>query len=363
MCSRVSPGPTKVRRVRQSTALTLVLFVIGDGAVEPSEPMPGVAKLVGKLSDLHPAEPKSTIERFGAERTTQGTGQPVLAGLMRERCQVLAQPQSMPSAFFGRYRLMAIDGTVFNTPDTTANAARVWAQQQSIWTRRLSAGALCALGRVWQPCGGRAGDRAATTSRKCMGRTACLSRLVPTCWCWWTQASPRAAFSSTCASARAHVLGALEAGAWEHLSQQRRLADGSVLAWVVPRDLAQAHYPVRRGMWVRIISYRVTDERLGEVGKVYRLVTTLLNPRVAPALDADCACIMSAGKSNWSSMRSKRTSEPNARSCAPRRRKGCARNSTVSSWRIMPCASCWRKRRWRPNWTLIASVLPKDSLN
>jgi hypothetical protein len=40
---------------------------------------------------------------------------------------------------------------------------------------------------------------------------------------------------------------------------------------------------VRRGRWVRIISYRVTDARLGEVGKVYRLVTTLLNPRVAPA--------------------------------------------------------------------------------
>jgi hypothetical protein len=38
-------------------------------------------------------------------------------------------------------------------------------------------------------------------------------------------------------------------------------------------------------MWVRLISYRVTDERLGEVGKVYRLVTTLLNPRVAPALE------------------------------------------------------------------------------
>jgi uncharacterized damage-inducible protein DinB len=36
-------------------------------------------------------------------------------------------------------------------------------------------------------------------------------------------------------------------------------------------------------MWVRIISYRVTDERLGEVDKVYRIVTTLLNPRLAPA--------------------------------------------------------------------------------
>jgi len=84
---------------------------------------------------------------------------------------------------------------------------------------------------------------------------------------------------------RAHLLGALEAGAWEHLSHQRRLADGSVLAWVGPTCPSSAHYPVRRGMWVRIISYRVTDERLGEVGKVYRLVTTLLNPRVAPALE------------------------------------------------------------------------------
>ena len=42
------PWSTKVRRVRLSTALTLVLFVIGDGAVEPSQPMPGVAKPGGQ---------------------------------------------------------------------------------------------------------------------------------------------------------------------------------------------------------------------------------------------------------------------------------------------------------------------------
>src|SRR2546430_1483154 len=83
---------------------------------------------------------------------------------------------------------------------------------------------------------------------------------------------------------RAHALGALETGAWEQLAHQRRLADGSVLAWVGPTRPSHARYPLRRGMWVRIISYRVSDERLGEPGKVYRLVTTLLNPRVAPAL-------------------------------------------------------------------------------
>ena len=113
-----------------------------------------------------------------------------------------------------------------------------------------------------------------------------------------------------------------------------------MLAWVAPAHPGQRTIAMRRGMWVRIISYRVTDERLGEPGKVYRLVTTLLNPRVAPALDADRLCIMSAGKSNWSSMRSKRMSAPNARSYAPRRLRGCARSSTGSTWPIMPCASC-----------------------
>ena len=84
---------------------------------------------------------------------------------------------------------------------------------------------------------------------------------------------------------RAHILGAVEAGAWEQPKTARRLADGSVLAWVTPSH--SGRYRQQKGMWVRIISYRVTDARLGEPGKVYRLVTTLLNPRVAPALTVE----------------------------------------------------------------------------
>src|SRR5437588_7142672 len=53
----------------------------------------------------------------------QRLGSHCLHVLLRERCQLIAQPQSMPSAFFGRYRLMAIDGTLFNTADTSANEA------------------------------------------------------------------------------------------------------------------------------------------------------------------------------------------------------------------------------------------------
>ncbi len=90
------------------------------------------------------------------------------------------------------------------------------------------------------------------------------------------------AFIEQVRARRTPLLGALEAGAWEHPKRARRLADGSVLAWVEPSH--SSVYRQQRGLWVRIISYRVSDARLGELGKVYRLVTTLLNPRVAPAL-------------------------------------------------------------------------------
>ena len=42
------PWSSKARRVRLSTILTLVWFVIAMAASEPSEPMPGVAKLGGQ---------------------------------------------------------------------------------------------------------------------------------------------------------------------------------------------------------------------------------------------------------------------------------------------------------------------------
>src|SRR5207245_7484324 len=110
-------------RVRLSTALTLVLFVIGMALWSRRNQCEVRQSLVGKLSDLHPAEPKSTISDSGLSGRRKELGSQCLQALMRERCHVSAQPSPMPSAFFGRYRLMAIDGTLFNTPDTQANAA------------------------------------------------------------------------------------------------------------------------------------------------------------------------------------------------------------------------------------------------
>src|SRR6266700_4182119 len=150
---------SKKRRMRQSRGLTLVAFVIAMALWKRRNQCQVWQGLVGKLSDIHPAEPKSTISDSGLSGRRKALGSQCLEALMRERCQVIAQPSSMPGAFFGRSRLMAIDGTVFNTPETKANSLAFGREPQSIRARRLSAGALCALGRVWASCGGGARDR------------------------------------------------------------------------------------------------------------------------------------------------------------------------------------------------------------
>ena len=42
---------------------------------------------------------------------------------------------------------------------------------------------------------------------------------------------------------------------------------------------------MQRAVWLRVIEYQITDERLGTPGQVYRLGTTWLNPRTAPATE------------------------------------------------------------------------------
>ena len=65
------------------------------------------------------------------------------------------------------------------------------------------------------------------------------------------------------------------------LQRVRNLPDGSYLARLSPQR--QAVYPMQQPVWLRVIAYQITDERLGEPGRVYRLGTTWLNPRTAPA--------------------------------------------------------------------------------
>lgn len=123
-CVRQSePWNTTARRVRLSTALALVLFVIGMALWSRRNQCQVWDSLVSTLSELHPAQPDSSISDSGLSGRRQVLGSACLQALFQERCHLIATPASMPSAYFGRYRLMAIDGTLFHLPETPANAA------------------------------------------------------------------------------------------------------------------------------------------------------------------------------------------------------------------------------------------------
>src|SRR2546426_10363367 len=105
-CVRESePWSTKVRRVRLSTALTLALFVSAMALWSRRNQCQVWQSLVGKLSDLHPAEPKSTISDAGLSGRRKALGSQGLQALMRERCQLIAQPSSRLKSL----SLLAID--------------------------------------------------------------------------------------------------------------------------------------------------------------------------------------------------------------------------------------------------------------
>ncbi len=91
------PWSSKARRVRASTILSLVLFVIGMALWSRLNQCQVWHKLVGKLSDLHPGSPQGGLSDSGLSGRRLALGSQGLQAIMRERCQVLAQPSSMRS--------------------------------------------------------------------------------------------------------------------------------------------------------------------------------------------------------------------------------------------------------------------------
>jgi hypothetical protein len=121
-CVRESqPWSSKQRRVRKVNASSLVWLVILMGLWSRLCQRLVWQKMVSKLVILHPGDGSGELSASGICGRREALGRAALHQLLHERCCVLATAEKMPSAFFGRSRLMAIDGTLFNLPDTQAN--------------------------------------------------------------------------------------------------------------------------------------------------------------------------------------------------------------------------------------------------
>jgi hypothetical protein len=189
----------------------------------------------------------------------------------------LAAPDT-PGSFLAGRRLVALDGTCLDLPDTPANQAHfgrpgvMKGERAAFPQARLVALAECGTHAVFAAVAGpcSTGENATTQ--------ALLARLGPGMLCL----ADRGFYSFT-AWASASTTGADLL--WRvkmnlRLDPVRQLADGSWLAHVYDSkaDRAREH-PVR----VRVIEYTVADGR--EPAGPYRLLTTVLDPHQAPALE------------------------------------------------------------------------------
>ena len=122
------PWSSKVRRVRASTALALVLFVMGMALWSRLNQCQVWHKLVGKLSDLHPAEPESAMSDAGLSGRRQALGSVCLQTLMHERCQVIAQPASMRSRVLWALSTHGHRWHALQHPGYVSQCGGLWAQ-------------------------------------------------------------------------------------------------------------------------------------------------------------------------------------------------------------------------------------------
>jgi hypothetical protein len=179
---------------------------------------------------------------------------------------------------------MALDGTTEDVPDTPANAAMfgrhasargasAFPQLQGVYL--VECGTHCVVDAGFWPC---------HTSER-VGGFRLLRSVHRGMLLMWDRGFHD--FDMVVATRRreAHVVSRVPAGVKPQMV--RVLPDGSVLAYLLPSADARR----RRGerILVRMITYTLTDPTLPGYGEEHRILTTLLNPRLAPAHDVACA--------------------------------------------------------------------------
>ncbi|MBA2363900.1 MAG: IS4 family transposase [Chloroflexia bacterium] len=221
-----------------------------------------------------PTEPALTYRRYQL-------GARPLAALFHQVCKPLATPATNGAYLFG-LRLMAIDGTTEDVPDTPENLVAfgkhnggrgdsAFPQVQAVSLAECGTHAIVDAG-FW-PC---------HTSEEVGAR-----RLLRSVGTGMLVMIDRSLYSYDFAvgirGRGAHVLARMPA----HVKPKpvRTLPDGTYLAWIYP---AQRKRRKSERTLVRIVEYTLTDPSLPGCGQRYRLVTSLLSHTEYPALELAC---------------------------------------------------------------------------
>jgi len=270
-------------RERRLTAVLTVWLVIALHLF-PTVAISGVFRKLARGLRLLWPDPEVPLPSDSAlAYRRQQLGARPLVALFKQVCHPIATPQTRGAFLFG-LRLMAIDGTSEDLPDTAANAkafgrhtsargASAFPQLQGVYLAECGTHVVVDAG-FW-PC---------HTSER-LGGFRLLRSVTRGMLLMWDRGFHDFDMVVAARQRGAHMLGRLPS----HVKPLplRTLADGSVLAYLLPADDARRRRGVR--ILVRIITYTITDPALPGYGEEHRLITTLLNPRLAPAHELACA--------------------------------------------------------------------------
>lgn len=271
------------QRERKLTLVVVVWLVIALSLYPALAASAVMRKLARGLRFVWP-DPQLDLPKDSAlcYRRYQVGARPLVA-LFHHVCQPIATPQTHGAFLFG-LRLMAIDGTVEDVPDTPANAAvfgrhtshrgaSAFPQVQAVYLAECGTHVIVDAG-FW-PC---------HTSER-VGGFRVLRKLGRGMLVMWDRGFHDFDMLVRARQRGAHVLSRLPAHVKPH--HLRPLADGSALAYICPSEYQRRAHGER--MLVRVITYTITDPALPGYGEQYRVITTLLNPRYAPAHALACA--------------------------------------------------------------------------
>ena len=227
------------------------------------------------------AEP-ALVSKSSISALRSRIGSAPLRDLVERCCVPMANPQEHPEAFYAGLRLVAIDGSCFDLPDEAENAetfgypgsrtslAGHAGYPQARCVALVECATHAALGVNLGPF--RAGEWALCIDL--------LPRLQPGMLCmadrgfngfeqWRDARATGAELLWRCSSTR-------------QLPVQQLLADGSFLSVIRPTGVGRAE-AAEQAITVRVIEYALPGVDDGQPR--YRLLTTLLDPQLAPAME------------------------------------------------------------------------------
>jgi hypothetical protein len=213
----------------------------------------------------------------------QRLGIPPIRHLFQEVVHPLAKPDT-PGAFYRGLRLMGIDGTVLNVPDTPANDKTFGrpsggdrgegAFPQVLKVSLVELGTHAEVAFQIKP----------STSSEQAALPSLLRHLTAEMLLIWDRNFFSYKWWKTLNSREIMVLARIKANLI--LEPIERLSDGSYLAKIYPH--ACARRKDRDGIVVRVIKYTLDDPRRVGHGETHTLLTNLLDEKLYPAVELIC---------------------------------------------------------------------------